>query len=75
MTKQDNLLHDGRGGGRGAELYDTKKAWTSINHSILSGLNTYINEKPMEDLMKRMKRLKRLIDGDRGEVSSEWSFP
>jgi len=33
--------HGGRGGegggGRGAESYDRKKAWSSINHSILSG--------------------------------------
>ncbi len=27
----------GEGGGRGAESYDRKKAWSSINHSMLSG--------------------------------------
>ncbi len=27
-----------RGGGRGAESYDRKKAWSSINHSILSAV-------------------------------------
>ncbi len=27
----------GWGGGRGAEFYDRRKAWSSINHSILSG--------------------------------------
>ncbi len=31
----------GREGGRGAELYDGEKAWTSINHLILSGYNTF----------------------------------
>ncbi len=32
-------LTDGRGGsGRGAKSYDREKAWTSINHSILSDL-------------------------------------
>ncbi len=28
----------GEEGGRGAESYDRKKAWSSVNHSILSGL-------------------------------------
>jgi hypothetical protein len=28
----------GKGGGRGAESYDRKKAWPFINHSKLSGL-------------------------------------
>jgi hypothetical protein len=27
---------EGEGGGRGAESYDRKKAWPSINHSLLS---------------------------------------
>ncbi len=39
-------LTDGRGGreegGHGDESYDRKKAWASINHSILSGLSTEI---------------------------------
>ncbi len=30
----------GGGGGRGAKSYDGEKAWSSINHSILSGLNS-----------------------------------
>ncbi len=29
----------GPGGGVGAESYDCKKAWSSINHSILSALS------------------------------------
>jgi hypothetical protein len=34
----DNLLTvEGEGGGAGAKSYDSKKAWSSINHSILSG--------------------------------------
>jgi hypothetical protein len=28
----------GREGGRGAESYDHKNAWSSINHSIISAL-------------------------------------
>jgi hypothetical protein len=36
LRKRDNLLMGGWGG-RGAESYDLKKAWSSINHSILSG--------------------------------------
>jgi hypothetical protein len=36
LRKRDNLA-DGRGGGRGAESSDRKKAWSSINPSILSG--------------------------------------
>ncbi len=35
----------GEGGGRGAESYDRKKAWSSINHSILSDSLTNIVEK------------------------------
>jgi hypothetical protein len=30
----------GGGGGRGAESFDRKKAWPSINRSILSGKNS-----------------------------------
>jgi hypothetical protein len=34
----DNLLTgEGEEGGAGAKSYDSKKAWSSINHSILSG--------------------------------------
>ncbi len=35
-TDKDRQLADGSEGGRGAESYDRKKAWSSINHSILS---------------------------------------
>jgi hypothetical protein len=46
LRKRDNLL-TGRGGwgGRGAESFDRKKTWSSINHSILSGpfLSTLIH--------------------------------
>jgi hypothetical protein len=35
-TEKEKQLADGTGG-RGAELYGCKKAWSSINHSILSG--------------------------------------
>jgi hypothetical protein len=34
----------GIGGGRGAESYDHKKAWPSVNHSILS----LVRVEPME---------------------------
>jgi hypothetical protein len=38
LRKRDKLLTVGGGGdGRGAESYDRKKAWYSINHSILCG--------------------------------------
>jgi len=30
-------VREGEGGGVGAELYNRKKAWPSINRSILSG--------------------------------------
>ena len=37
LRKRGNLLRrEGEGGGRGGELYDRKKAWSSINHLILS---------------------------------------
>jgi hypothetical protein len=37
LRKNGNLLMgEGEGGGCGAESYDRKKAWPSINHSILS---------------------------------------
>ncbi len=37
LRKRDNLLTgEGREGGRGAESYDPMKAWSSMNHSILS---------------------------------------
>ncbi len=34
----------GRGGGQGAESYDSKKAWSSINHSILSDAGYIIEQ-------------------------------
>jgi hypothetical protein len=40
-TEKERQLADGREGGwggRGAESYDRKKAWSSIDHSILSGI-------------------------------------
>jgi hypothetical protein len=38
LRKRDNMLPGKREewGGRGAESYDRKKAWPSINHSLLS---------------------------------------
>jgi hypothetical protein len=33
----------GEGGGRGAESYDGKKAWSSINYSIVSEYSLYID--------------------------------
>jgi hypothetical protein len=38
LRKRDNCSRDGRGGrgGRGAESYDTRKSWSSLNHSVLS---------------------------------------
>jgi hypothetical protein len=40
LGKRDNLLTGGGGGGgvRGAESYDRRKAWSSINRSVLSGI-------------------------------------
>ncbi len=39
-TEKDNLLtgKGAKGGGRGAKSCDCKKAWSSINHSLLSGV-------------------------------------
>ncbi len=38
LRKRDNLLTgEGRGGGGGAKSHDGENAWSSINHSILSG--------------------------------------
>ncbi len=44
QRKRDSLLmgEEGWGGGRGAESYDQKKAWSSINHSILSGHSLWL---------------------------------
>ncbi len=39
-TREDRQFSDGKGGGggeRSAKSNDQKKAWSSINHSILSG--------------------------------------
>jgi hypothetical protein len=36
LRKTGNLLTGEEGRGRGAESYDRKKAWPSLNHSILS---------------------------------------
>ncbi len=40
MCRRSNLLTGERvgGGGRGAESYARKKAWPSINRSVLSGV-------------------------------------
>ncbi len=39
LRKRGNLLTgEGVGGGRGAKSYDSKKSWSSINRSILSGV-------------------------------------
>jgi hypothetical protein len=38
-TEKESQLADGRGGGEGARSYDAEKAWSSINHSVLSGRN------------------------------------
>ncbi len=43
LRKRDNLHADGRGGtgwGGGAKSYDGEKAWSSINHSIVSALQS-----------------------------------
>jgi hypothetical protein len=38
LRKRDKLLTEsGLGGARGAKSYDRKKAWSSINPSIISG--------------------------------------
>jgi hypothetical protein len=36
LIKRDNLLTEGGGG---AKSYEGEKAWSSINHSVLSGLS------------------------------------
>jgi hypothetical protein len=44
LRKRDKLpTGRGGGGGRGAESYDRKKAWSSINHAILSGVGLTVN--------------------------------
>jgi hypothetical protein len=43
IEKQEQLADErgeGERGGQGAESYDRKKAWSSINYSILSVLRT-----------------------------------
>ncbi len=48
LRKRDNLLTgEVGGGGRGAESYYRKKAWPSINHSILSGRSNTIFHWPL----------------------------
>ncbi len=46
-TKKKRQLADGRGreggGGQGAEPWDRKKAWSSKNHSILSGPRFFLS--------------------------------
>jgi hypothetical protein len=52
LRKRDKLLTgEGRKGG-GPESYDRKKAWSSINHSILSGL-AYYNYNPRRICRKK----------------------
>ncbi len=44
QDKGDKLLTGGEGWGKGggeAKLYDVEKAWSSINHAILSGSDPY----------------------------------
>jgi hypothetical protein len=36
MTETERQLADGRGMGGGVKSYDCEKAWSSINHAILS---------------------------------------
>jgi hypothetical protein len=39
-AEKERQVAEGKGGGgsvRGVESYDRKKAWSSINHSVLSG--------------------------------------
>jgi hypothetical protein len=38
-TEKERQFAEGRGGGRTAESYDRKEGWSSINHSIFSGVN------------------------------------
>jgi hypothetical protein len=38
-TEQERQLAHGREGGGGAKSYDGKKAWSSINYSILSAIS------------------------------------
>jgi hypothetical protein len=50
-------LTDGRGGegekGReGAKSYDSEKAWSSINHSILSGSNAFLEHGLCKDVFE-----------------------
>jgi hypothetical protein len=53
LRKRDNLL-PGERGGRAAKSYDRKKAWSSINHSILSvftGLRIFRNLSELIDVV------------------------
>jgi hypothetical protein len=45
LRKRGSLLtgEEEAGGGCGAESYDGKKAWPSINYSIVSGYSLYID--------------------------------
>jgi hypothetical protein len=45
LRKSDNLLNGEGEGLGGAKLYDDKKAWSSINHSISSDLSCYYYKK------------------------------
>ncbi len=43
-SQKERQLADGMGGGRGAESYDRKKAWSSMNYSILSGFMSNLSQ-------------------------------
>jgi hypothetical protein len=49
-------------GGRVAKLYDRKKVWSSINHSVLSGvryrytvgMNSYVRTRKIKDKLRSL---------------------
>ncbi len=47
-------MGEGEGGGRGAESFDRKKAWLSMNHLILAGsFHSYIQKRDSDSVERR----------------------
>jgi hypothetical protein len=55
----------GEGGGKGAGEEPNQRAWTSINHSILSGIQVLVIKNTSITILLRMKNVvSALDDGD-----------
>jgi hypothetical protein len=61
-TEKESQLPDGGGGskGRSRTIYDSKKAWSSINYSILSG---YVEAPGVHSVFLRKQRIASTICG------------